>query len=420
MKVLIIGSGVAGTACAQAVRRLDSHASITILSEEPHLFYSKSLLAHCFSHSWGMARLALCGPDSYQRLKLKARTSVRAEEIDTGKKIVRAGDGRIYPYDRLLISTGASPNFPSNNIKGLDKKRVFGLRNFADVVGIRAWLDKLKAKKTDVRAVVIGGGLLGLSAAYHLNQAGLNISLVESQSRLLPTVISEELSRWLGLEERFARHGYELKLASQPVEILGKEGVEAVSIAEGTKVTQLPADIVLVATGVVPKVGLAQGCGIEVDRGIITDERQQTSAPDILAAGDVAQTKDLLAGDSSVFPIWPAAVEQGRVAASNILGQDVQYKGGVNLNSFQFFDLPVCCLGLVELGNGVGREELVYQSQSPRVYQRILIEDGYIVGASLAGDISKAGAIYTWIREKRPVADKKEKLLEAISCSSWR
>jgi len=154
-----------------------------------------------------------------------------------------------------------------------------------------------------------------------------------------------------------------------------------------------------------------------VDKGIITDERQQTNAPDIFAAGDVAQVNDLLTGASSVFPIWPAAVEQGRVAARNILGGEAEYKGGVNLNSFQFFGLPVCCLGLVEIGNGAGGEELVYQSQSPLVYHRLLLKDGYIVGASLAGDISKAGAVYAWMRERRPVGDKKENLLEALRSS---
>jgi nitrite reductase (NADH) large subunit len=418
MKVLIIGSGVAGTACAQAARKLDSNAGITILSEEPHLFYSKSLLAHCFSHGWDMDRLALCGLEGYHRLKLETLTSVRAEEIDPDKRIVRAGNGRVYHYDRLLIASGASPNFPRADIKGLDKKRVFGLRNFGDVIGIRGWLDKLTAKQAEIRAVIIGGGLLGLDAAYHLSKAGLRISLVESQPRLLPTVISEELSRWLDLEERFARHGFEINLEARPLEILGKEGVEAVSILQAGKIAQLPADMVLVAAGVVPNIGLARGCGIKVDKGIITDERQRTSGPDIFAAGDAAQVNDLLAGDSSVFPIWPAAVEQGRVAASNILGGDAKHMGGVSLNSFQFFGLPVCCMGLVELAKAAGGEELVHQSPSPPLYHRLLIEDGYIVGASLAGDISKAGALYTWMRERRPVGDKKEKLLDALRGSS--
>lgn len=414
MKLLIIGNGVAGVSCAETVKKLTPDAEVTILSDEPHPFYSKSMLSYYLSGKFRPGDIVLRGYSFYKQTGIDLKIGIRAERIVPNKHQVAASDGRKYPYDSLLIATGASPAFPRKFIVGLEKKGVYGLRTLEDAEGILASLKENAANKTKPQAVILGGGLLGLESAHQLRMAGYQVVILEIAERLLTTVIDQGLAHWLNLEERFREEGYDLRTSARAVEVAGEEQVTGVVIQEGKKTRTIPADAVLVGTGVVTNSELARECGIAVDRGIVTDPSQRTSIPAIYAAGDCAQAVDFVTGGRTVFPIWPAATEQGRVAAYNICGKEAGYPGGLSINAFHLFGIPGCCMGLINPPSEKGYEELVNTGPDGPFYHRIILKDGVIVGTSLAGEIGAAGTIYRYMKEKTDVSATKDRLLQML------
>jgi NAD(P)H-nitrite reductase large subunit len=270
------------------------------------------------------------------------------------------------------------------DIPGKDLEGVHVLRNLHDAEGILA-----DAKRTK-KAVVMGGGLVGIMTATALEEMGLDVCLAVSSPHVMSQNIDDDAAAIL--EEHLREHKMRVILNAEVVEILGKKKVEGIKLADGTVIE---CGVVVSAKGVRPNISLAEAAGLKTRRGVLVDDRMCTSAQDVYAAGDVVECKGFITGDLEVAHIWPVAVEQGHVAGANMAGADVSYPGIVGMNTTTFFGLPVVNIGESKhTVPGKSEQFLVSSDTKTRRYKKVVLRDGRVVGAVLMGDVDNAG-VYT-------------------------
>jgi NADPH-dependent 2,4-dienoyl-CoA reductase/sulfur reductase-like enzyme/nitrite reductase/ring-hydroxylating ferredoxin subunit len=302
--IVIVGGGAAGFACAEMLRRRGYQGALTLLSEDadtpcdrPNL--SKDYLAGEASEDWIPLRAAAFYAE--QKIDLHLKTVVA--RIDVASRAATTADGRVFHFDRLLLGTGAEPIRPP--IPGADRPHVFTLRSLADS---RAIIERAKSAKS---AVVLGSGFIGLEVAAALRTRGLSVHVVSLDARPLEKVLGSELGDFI--KTLHEDHGVVFHFKRS----LSSIGPQAVTLDNGTA---LDADLVTVGIGVRPRTALAETAGLQVGRGILVDERLETSVPDIYAAGDVARWRDERSGEFRRVEHWVVAERQGQVAAENMLG----------------------------------------------------------------------------------------------------
>ena len=304
-KIVIIGGGAAGLSCAHELRRLGFAGAITMLSadsdppcDRPNL--SKDYLAGDMPEEW----LWLRGDDWYSDNRVDLKLSTDVTSIDAGAHTVHCGSGEQFPYDRLLIATGAEPN--RLNLPGFDAPNVFRLRSVKDAQAIG------QHARSGARAVIIGASFIGLEAAAALRHRGVEVDIVSVEEVPLEHVFGKEIGR--DLQRLHERNGVRFHLSSV---VAGFDG-RAVQLGGGEEV---PADFVLVAIGVRPRTALAEAAGAKVDNGVLVDEHMETSVPGIYAAGDIASYPEPISGERARIEHWVVAERQGQVAAANMLGE---------------------------------------------------------------------------------------------------
>lgn len=310
---VIIG---AGQAAAQAVASLRSEGfggEIHLFGDEPHLPYQRPPLSKTYlAGEIGTEKLELRPRAFYDDHKVALHLSTRITAIDPAGHTVETGDGQRLPYARLLIATGTRPrplNMPGDGLAGVHVIRAIG-----DVEHFRA------AFKPGARLVVIGGGYIGLEVAAKARAKGLDVTVLESQSRILARALAPQTAAYLA--ELHQENGVNILTDVAVAALEGTEHIEAVRLGDGTR---LPADILLIAIGAVPNAELAVAAGLATGNGIIVDTETRTSAPDIFAAGDVACFPSRLFGRSLRVESVPNAIDMAKAAATAMLGMPVSY-----------------------------------------------------------------------------------------------
>ncbi|MFQ5577999.1 MAG: NAD(P)/FAD-dependent oxidoreductase, partial [Anaerolineae bacterium] len=306
MRYLIIGNSAAGNAAAAAIRRFDRAGEVLLLSAEKHPSYYRPLIPHLIDGTKGddaLLRDALHTPPN-----VAARLNCRVEAIDPAAQTVALAGGETLPYDRLLLSTGSTPIKP--DIPGLDRPGVFTLRTWDDALAIR------RAAEGTRHAVILGGGRVGMKSAFALRALGLDVTVVELLARMVPQQLDDEgASIFAGFIEQA---GIRLRLGQTFRQVVHKGNrLTGVALSDGT---QLPADVIVVGTGVRANAELARSAGLAVGRGVRVDARMRTSDPHIFAAGDVVETTDAVTGETIVSGSWTNAVGMGACAGENIAG----------------------------------------------------------------------------------------------------
>lgn len=323
--VVIVGAGAAGAAAAEMLRRLGYTGSVSMIGLEapvdrPNV--SKDYLAGTAPEDW----MPLRSPDFYEKHDITLITGVEVTAIDTGERTVALEDGRSIAYGALLLAPGASPKtLPT---PGADQDHVYYLRTLEDSRSIIAALEA-----TD-NAVVIGTGFIGLEVAASLRQREVAVTVVAPEEVPLVPIIGEKLGRFV--QDLHEEHGVEFRLGHTVTEIKEKEIV----LDDGATV---PADLVVIGVGVVPNTGLAEQAGLNVDDGVVVDDRLRTSDPNIWAAGDIASYPDQNAGRVRIEH-WVLAQRQGQAAARNILGHDTPFRDPPFFWS-QHYDIPINVVG---------------------------------------------------------------------------
>ncbi len=380
MKYVIIGASAAGLAAAEAIRKADAQGTITVLTEEAYMPYSRPSISYYLKGKVKESDMALRKPNFYREKKIDIVKNTKATAIDTEKKVVKAGR-KSYPYDKLCLCTGSKPFVPPmENVKGKTNALTF--------LDLKAVKDVKAIANEKTRAVVIGAGLIGMKAAEGLVKICKSVDVVELSPRVLQSILDAKSAKQV--KKHLENNGIRFHLENTVVRAASKgKQITAVTLKNGKK---LPCDLLILAVGVRPQTELAEKAGLSVDRGIITDtETMQTSDPDIYAAGDCCVSVDMLDGSKKIIALWPNAVQQGNVAGAQMAGADITVGGTYSVNAIDFFGLRICTCGLI---NAQGEQYSDKITQHGDSYKRLVFEGDKLVGYVLINSSVNAG-LYT-------------------------
>jgi nitrite reductase (NADH) large subunit len=392
MNVFIIGNGLAGTIAAKTLRELDSAVDIHIFAEENYSYYPRPNLIEFLAGRIPYERIFAFSEDWHVRQKINIHLGEPVRKIFPESQEIELAGGRKENYDTLLLANGASSFVPP--IKGSDKRGVFTLRTLDDALAILDYL------KDQAQVAILGGGLLGLEIARGLKLRGAEVDVLEFFDRLLPLHLDAYGATLL--KDQIERSGIRVSLGAVTQEILGDGEVSGLGLKSGAKIN---ANMVIIAAGVRPNLGLAREAGLAFDRGVVVDDWLRTNQPHIFAAGDGIQHK------GKTYGIIPASFDQARTAAYNILGQEKKYEGTVPSNTLKVAGLYVTSVGLTNQENP-GLKEMRKYLKEEGVYKKIVIEDGALVGAIWMGTKKGANEITRAVASKVKVNQYVNSLLE--------
>ena len=362
-RYLIVGNGVAGTTAAENIRLNDTTGEITIVTDEDLPFYYRIRLPDYLGGLLTESELISKKEAWYDEKKISLRLSTRITEADPEVKHLISAEGAVLDYDTLLLANGSHPFIPP--IKGSEMEGVFVIHSVRDV----RQLLQAAGKKSNV--VLIGGGLLGLETANALHKLGKNITVVEFFPRLLPRQLDNEGAA--RLQHYFENLNFTFKLGATTREITGDASVEHVVLENGDII---PAEMVIISAGVRPNLSLARTLGLKTNKGVIVDKFMQTSHPDIYAAGDVIEFEE------RTYGIWPAAMEQGKIAGKNISGGRTPYEGTILTNTLKVAGIDLASTGEIDAGNNY--ESKIVASED--IYKKVVIDNGRVIGCIMLGD----------------------------------
>ncbi|MEM7191727.1 MAG: FAD-dependent oxidoreductase [Pseudomonadota bacterium] len=367
-RLVIIGGGMAATRLVGNLTDLaPERYDITLLGEEPQLPYNRVLLSSFLAREIAEDDLELKPKTWWHDRGVDVIGGARATAIDTGKQTVHVQSRPAISYDRLVLATGSEPvQLP---LPGVDLPGVLTFRNHDDVATM------LVGAECGKRAVVIGGGLLGLEAAYGLSKAVLDVTVVHLMDRLMERQLDERGAAML--KDALEARGISVLLKAQSTAIDGDGRAEQLRLADGRK---LPADLVVMAAGIRPRVELARDAGLAVDRGIVVDDHMRTSAENVYALGECAEHR------GRCYGLVEPAYDQAAVLAANLDGHTATYTG-----SLLSTNLKVSGVGVFSAGDflgGDGAEEIIFSDPEQGSYRKAILRDGQLVGAVLFGDIA--------------------------------
>ncbi len=326
-RLVVVGNGMAGVGCVEQILKHAAKFEITIFGEETHVNYNRILLSSVLAGEKAADDIVLNSLEWYRQNDIQLRLGVRVSGIDVNAKTVTGDDGSVTPFDKLLLATGSNPLIPP--MEGVKKEGVYVFRNLDDT---RALLDR--ATK-GVKAVVIGGGLLGLEAARGLQVQGCEVTVVH----LMDTLMERQVDFAGGgyLKTKMECLGVKVLLERNTAAILGNEKVEGVAFKDGSSIG---AEMVVIAAGIRPNADLARKAGLQVNRAVVVNDFMETSHPDVFAVGECVEHKGICYG--LVAPL----LEQGKVLAATITGnKGPRYEGSVSAAKLKIMGVDVFSAG---------------------------------------------------------------------------
>ena len=368
--LVIIGAGMAASRLlGELAQRCPDRYDVTVLGAEPHGPYNRILLPSLLAGERQADDLAL---DESQTLPGAAfRLGDPVASLDRAARVVVTQSGARIAYDRLVLAVGAEPIKPP--LPGVDLPGVFTFRDRSDAEALIA------ASRAARRAIVVGGGLLGLEAAHGLAKRGVAVTVIHLMGWLMERQIDTAAA--LLLQESLEARGIAVKLNAETQVVLGETQAEGVRLKDGTVV---PADLVVFAIGIRPNTTLARAAGLAVNRGVVVDDRMTTSDPHILAIGECAEHRGATYG--LVAPLW----DQTAVAASFLAGNAASaYVGSLPATSLKVTGVELFSAGATE-ANGAA-EEIVYEDPEAGIYRKLVVIEGKLAGAVLLGDAGDGG-----------------------------
>jgi len=330
---LIIGNSVGGIGAAEAIRELDTEGTVTIISDEPYPVYSRPLISEYLAQPCPIEKMLYRKPDFYEKNEIQTLLGLKAEQVDPDNRTVKLDNGSMLGWQKLLLATGGMPIIPE--LEGSRLKGVFTFNRLDDAKAIDEFLKRHWRK---ARAVVIGGGLIGVSVTEALTRRGVEVVIVEMKDRILNTILDEEASAMEAAALEKAGIGIITEHTVNSINSTLPGEVRSVTLDDGRVIH---CDIVIIAIGVRPRLELAAKSGINTNRGIVVDRHMMTSVPDIYACGDCAEAFDFVLDESRLTPIWPNAYEGGRVAGLNMAGEPTEYGGGTAMNAMKYFGVNI-------------------------------------------------------------------------------
>lgn len=379
---VILGNGAAGLSAAKAIRERDKTGSVIMISNEPYPTYNRPMLTKSMVAELD-AKEILVEPESwYQENNIHVLLEKEVTGIHTDKKEVVLSDGTVLKYTKLIYALGSECFVPP--IPGTDKPEVVAIRRMRDIEKIEAMLDRVQ------NVVVIGGGVLGLEAAWELKKARKQVVVLEAAPQIMGRQLDEGASQML--TEISRSNGIEIHAGVQIASIEGESSVTGVKLADGR---EFPAELVIVSAGVRANVGAAKNAGLEINRGIVVNADMSTSDEDIFACGDCAEYEGIN------YAIWPQALEQGKVAGANAVGDQLTYttvSAGLSFHGMN--------TGLYAIGDNGKNPNLIYRTvefkdMGRKQYEKYYFLNNRLCGAILIGDTSKMAFVTEAVEQKK-------------------
>ena len=381
---IIIGNGAAGTAACEEIRKRNRKCSIEIISSENTIGYNRPMLTKGILSEVDPVNFYIKPAEWYRDNNIKLTLGVTVTEIRKDSKEIALTNGETRKYDKLILATGAEAFIPP--IKGADQEGVTAIRSLA---GVKKLQESLKQVK---KAAVIGGGILGLEAAWELKKAGKDVTVVE----MAPIIMGRQLDEKGSVLLRAAaeKSGIKVITGKGIEEITGGGKAAGVKLADGTLTD---ADLVIVSTGVKQNIELAKAIGIETGRSIKVNERMETSEKDIYACGDCAEYNGVN------YAIWGQAVEMGKAAGINAVGDEYKYEAFIPSNAFSGMGTSLFAVG----DNGRDPEKVyktfeIYDG-AKNTYEKLYFVNNRFCGGILMGDVSKSARLLEGYKNQDPI-----------------
>ena len=377
----IIGGGAAGLNAAKAIRERDKTGSIYMLSNEAYPAYNRPMLTKSLVAGLDAEQIAVQEASWYEENNVCLLLGKNVVSIDTEKKEIHTDDGAKFKYTKLIYALGSECFIPP--IQGADQPEVIAIRRLSDTQKVTELLPQTK------EAVVIGGGVLGLEAAWELKKARCKVTVLELAPRLMGRQLDEGAGEMIKAVSE--AQGITIHTGVQIEAIEGDGHVTGVRLGDGRV---FPAQLVIVSCGVRANVAVAKAAGIETDRAVVVNSRMETSAADVYACGDCAQYQGIN------YAIWPQAVEEGKTAGANAAGETLEYTGVPAALTFHGMNTA-----LFAIGDNGSHPDLVYRTvefkdMARKQYEKYYFRNNRLCGAILIGDVSRMGEM-TEAVEKR-------------------
>ena len=389
-RLVVVGNGMAGMACVEQILKYAPRFDITVFGDETYVNYNRVLLSSVLAGEKAAEDIVINSLEWYQQNGIQLRAGVRIVDVDPDARTVTGNDGSVTGYDVLLLATGSSAWFPK--IEGLDKDGVFAFRTLDDT------RELMRRAGPQTRAVVIGGGLLGLEAARGLQVQGCQVTVVH----LMPTLMERQLDPDGGhyLLGKMEDLGIKVLLGRTTTAVLGNGHVEGVALSDDSC---LEADLVVVAAGIRPNVELAYKAGLHVNRGIVVNDHMETSSPDIFAVGECVEHRGVCYG--LVAPLF----DQGKVLAATITGN----KGPAYTGTVQAAKLKIMGVDVFSAGDWSEQhsEPVRFEDRALGVYKKLTVRDGKLAGVILVGDTSDSHRYMEWLRTQADLTSQRRHLL---------
>jgi NAD(P)H-nitrite reductase large subunit len=401
-KYVIIGASAGGIGAVEAIREVDPVGNITVISNEQVPQYSRPMISEYVSREATLDTMKYRSDEFWKNKKVKILAGKTATKIDFANKHVQLDSEEKISYDKLLIATGGKPFVP--RMEGGEKEGVFTFTELSNAEAIEAKVG------TSTSAVVIGGGLIGVSASEALVKRGIKVTLVELKDNILNLILDKTAS--LITEKVLNEAGVTVITGKSVQRILGRkdneESVGGVILTDGKEIS---CDFVIVAIGIIPRTELVKDTLVKVNRGIIVDRFMKTNLLDVYACGDVAEVHDFLIDENRLLPLWPLAHLGGRVAGYNMAGKQVEYEGGTVMSSLKYFELPIIAVGIINPENLSDYEVLSEFIPEKTIYKKILLKSNKIAGFIFLGNLEKVGIHFRLLKNRVDVTKIKEILL---------
>ncbi len=385
-RVVVIGHGIAGVTAADHVRQRHPDCEVTVVGKEKFPLYNRMGITRLIYGRSAMQGLYLLPDAWYAENGISCWLNTRAARIDVGAQAVTLATGEVLPYDRLILATGSAGYVPE--IPGFGAAGTFVLREAEDAMYVRAYAQDTNARS----AVVAGGGLLGLEAAYALAKLGLRVTVLERGRWPLRRQVDEHAGTLL--REYLAGLGLQVFVESEVAQLAVDGGLVREAVLRDARA--LPCDVFLACTGIRPNVALAAAAGLKLNRGVIVDDRLRTSAPRIYCAGDAAEFR------GEVYGLWPACVEQGAIAAANAVGDDRAYGGTIPSTILKVVGADLASMGRIVAT--ADDQVVVLEDREGRRYAKLVVAGGRIAGAILLGFPKEAALVADALKSGRDVS----------------
>ena len=389
--LVVVGNGMAAARLVDELTKVAlGRYAIAVIGDEPRLAYNRVLLSSVLAGETASHDIELRPASWWGDRGVTLKYGCVATEIDVGRRELKIANEESIGFSRLVLATGSMPL--RLNVPGADLAGVHTFRDSRDV----DMLLTLAAQKK--RVVVVGGGLLGLEAAYGLSKAGSSVTLLHLMDRLMERQLDAPAAELL--KSLVERKGVRVLLNANTARLHGETRVEGIELSDGRRID---ADAVVFAAGIRPNIALAKDAGIPVNRGVVVDDVMQTGAPDIFALGECAEHRGICYG------LVEPAYEQARVLARHLAGRTAAYNGSVVATNLKVSGVSVFSAG--DFMGADGSEAIVLNDVRHGTYKKLVISDGCLVGAVLVGDVGDALWYLELIRNREPIASIRNRMM---------